>query len=59
MFEEIFLRHPGIPIQQVEQLAFHQIDFGQGKAEPIEAFDRGIARPMLVLGAGVVQVLGG
>lgn len=40
-------------------MLFHEIDFGEGKAEGVVALDRGVASPVLVLGRGVVQVFGG
>jgi hypothetical protein len=59
VLEEILFLDAEIPVEQEEELAFHEVDFGKGEAEAFEAFDDGVAGPMLVLGAGVVEVLGG
>lgn len=59
MHEEIFLVDASVPVQQEEQLALHQVDFWQGEAEAIKTLDGSVSRPVLVLRAGIVQVLGG
>ena len=59
MCEEIFLLDTGLPIEQEEQLAFHEVDLGDGEAEPAIPLDGGVPRPVLVLGAGVIEVLRG
>lgn len=58
VYQQILLGDAGVPVQQEEELPLHQIDLGHGKPEAIEALDGGIPSPMLVLGAGVIQILG-
>lgn len=48
-----------VPVKEEEELFLHEVDFGEGEAEGFVAFDRSVARPVLVLGGGVVEVLGG
>jgi hypothetical protein len=55
--EEILFRHTGLPVKQEEQLTFHQVHLGQGESEPLISLHHGIASPVLILWAGVIQVL--
>ena len=59
LLQQVLLGDPGLPVQQEEQLAFHEVDFRQREAEPVVALDGGVAGPVLVLRAGVVEVLRG
>lgn len=56
--EEILVRYSQIPVEEEEELLFHEINFCDREAETLEAFDRRIPSPMFVLGGAVVQVLG-
>ena len=56
---QVLRLYPQVPVQQEEKLLFHQVDFGHGKAKAFIAFHSGVPRPVLVLGRGVVEVLGG
>lgn len=51
--------NPEIPVQEEEELLFHEIDFGEGETKGIIALDGGVAGPVLVLGRRVVQVFSG
>lgn len=57
MNKQILFRDPGIKVEQVEHLTFHQVDLCQTKSKALEPLDRGVPRPVLVLGARVVEVL--
>ena len=57
MEEEILLGNSGVEVQQVQHLPFHQVDLSQAKTKSFETFDRGISCPVLVLGAGIIEVL--
>lgn len=56
--EQFLLRHTGLPVQQKEQLTFHQVHLGQRETKVI-SLHSSVPSPVLVLGAGVVQVLSG
>lgn len=57
--QKVLLRDTSLPIQQEEQLTFHQVDLGQREAKSFESLHSGVTSPVLVLGARVIQVLGG
>lgn len=48
-----------VPVEEEEELFFHEVDFGEGEAEGVIAFDGGVAGPVFVFGGGVVEILGG
>lgn len=58
MIQEIKFCDPCVPVEQEQQLAFHQVDLCQSKTKPIVALDRRISSPVLVLRARIVEVLG-
>ena len=55
--EQILLSHTSVEVEQVQQLSLHQVDLRQAESESFETFDGSVSCPMLVLRAGVVQVL--
>ena len=55
--EKILLAHSAVPVQQVQQLSFHQVDLSQRKAEAIITFHACVSSPMLVLRTRVIQIL--
>lgn len=57
--EQVLLGDAQVPIQQEEELAFHEVDLGEGEAEVVEPLHCGVTGPVFVLGARVVEVLGG
>jgi hypothetical protein len=57
--QKVLLGDTSLPIQQEEQLTFHQVDLGQREAKSFESLHSGVPSPVLVLGARVIQVLGG
>ena len=56
---EVLGRDAEVPVEEKEQLFFHQVDLREGEAEGVVAAHGGVAGPVLVLGGGVVEVLGG
>jgi hypothetical protein len=48
-----------IPIEEKEELLLHEVDLGDGKAKVLEAPNSTVPSPVLVLGRGVIEVLGG
>lgn len=46
---EIFRVDSEVPVEEEEELLFHEVYFGDGEAEVREAPDSGVARPVLVL----------
>ena len=57
--EEVVLRDAGLPVEEEQQLALHEVDLREGEAEAVVALDGRVAGPVLVLGTGVVEILGG
>lgn len=57
MLEEILLGHSGFELEQIQQLSLHQVHFSQPESESLISLDGGVSGPMLVLGAGVVEIL--
>ena len=57
--EEVLLGDAQVPIKQEEELAFHEVDLREGEAEAFESLHCGVTSPVFVLGARVVEVLGG
>lgn len=56
---EIIFADAQVPVKEVEQLLLHEIHFGAGESKRFKAADVGVLSPVLVLGRGVVEVLGG
>ena len=48
-----------VPFEEVEELFFHEVDFGGGEAPGRVGGDGGVAGPVFVFGGGVVEVFGG
>lgn len=57
--EEVGLANVEVPVEKAEELLLHEVDFGDAEAEVVVAADGSVAGPVLVLGGGVVEVLGG
>src|ERR1700712_4063269 len=55
---EIFWSDSQVPVEEVEQLLLHEVDFGDGKAKVGEVANGCVASPVLVLWRRVVEVLG-
>lgn len=55
---EILVCYSQIPVEEEKELLFHEINFCDGEAKTLEAFDRRIPSPMFILGGAVVQILG-
>lgn len=49
--EEVFFVDAEIPVQEEEELAFHEVDLGEGETEALVALHHSVPGPMLVLGA--------
>ena len=47
-----------VPVQEEEELLFHQVDFCDGEAKSFVAADCRVSSPVFVLGRRVVEVLG-
>ena len=56
--EEILVCDSQIPIEEEEELLFHEINLRDGKAETLKAFHRRISSPVFILGRAVIQILG-
>lgn len=56
---EIFVSDSKVPIQQVQQLFFHQIHLVHRESKLFVSSHRRVACPMLVLRGRVVEILGG
>ena len=56
---EVFRGDPEIPVEKVEELFLHEVDFGDGEAEVFVSSYSGVPSPVLVLWRGVVEVLCG
>ena len=52
--EEVLTCDSEIPVEEEEELLFHEINFCYGEAEILETFYRRIPCPVLVLGRAVV-----
>ena len=48
-----------VPVEEEEELLFHQVDLGEGEAEAVVSSHGGVSGPVFVLGGGVVEVLRG
>lgn len=48
-----------LPVEEEEELLLHQVHLGDAEPKVLEATDGGVAGPVLVLWAGVVEVLRG
>lgn len=48
-----------IPVEEEEELLLHEVNLSDREAEVVVATDSTVAGPVLVLGGGVVEVLGG
>jgi hypothetical protein len=57
--KDILLRHMSLPVEQNEQLVLHRVHLWQGEAKPLVIFHHSVLSPMLVLGARIIQALGG
>ena len=58
MVIKIFGHNPQVPVEKVEQLLFHEVDFGDGEAKVLVTSYGGVACPVLILWRRVVEVLG-
>ena len=47
---EVFLGDPEVPVEEVEELLLHEVDFGDGEAKVLVASYGGVPGPVLVLG---------
>lgn len=56
---EIFRVDLEVPVEEEEELLFHEVHFGDGEAEVGKAPDDGVPRPVLVLRGAVIEVLCG
>lgn len=56
---EVLVCDAQVPVEQEEHLLLHQVDLCEREAERLEAADGAVARPVLVFGRRVVEVLGG
>lgn len=54
---EFVLTDVEVPVKKVEELLFHQVDFGLGETKSFVCSHVGVLGPMLVLGRGVVEEL--
>jgi hypothetical protein len=57
--EEVLLSDEQVPVEEEEELAFHEIDLGEREAKIVVSPHCGITGPMFVFGAGVIKLLGG
>ena len=56
--KEIIICDSKIPVEEEEELPFHEVHFSNGKAKTLETFHRRIPSPVLVFWGAVIQVFG-
>lgn len=56
--EKILVCDSQIPVQEEEELLFHEVNFCDREAETLEAFHRRIPSPVFIFGRAVIQIFG-